>query len=520
VSSAGIAIPEPTFDVVIPTTGRATLLALLDGFDAFGALGLPAAPTRVVVVDDRPDPTEALPLLASWASTPGHVVRHSGGRGPAAARNLGWWDTGADWVVFIDDDVRLPAGWPARLLADLRAAHPRVGGVQGRVRVPLPVGRRPTDWERSVAGLASARWVTADMAYRRSALAAVGGFDERFPRAYREDADLAARVRAAGFTLALGAREVDHPVRRAGPWVSVRRQAGNADDALLRARYGRRWRVVVGAGPGRMGRHLATTAALAAGALATATRRRRLAVAALGAWVVLTAELLTARVRPGPRTAREVATMATTSLVIPGAAIARRVQGIAATWRAHVRGIPPTAVRGTRAGAVAAVLFDRDGTLVVDVPYNGDPRRVRPVPGARDAVARLRAAGLRVGVVTNQSGVARGMLTEGSVRAVNRRVDRLLGPFDVWLYCPHGETDACACRKPAPGMVHRAAELLRVPVERCVVIGDTGADVEAARGAGTTAVLVPNDRTRAEEVRDAPLVAVDLAHAADLVLAR
>ncbi|MBD9736143.1 HAD-IIIA family hydrolase, partial [Streptomyces sp. H28] len=106
---------------------------------------------------------------------------------------------------------------------------------------------------------------------------------------------------------------------------------------------------------------------------------------------------------------------------------------------------------------VRAVLFDRDGTLVHDVPYNGDPARVRPVEGAREAVAALRARGIRTGVVTNQSGIARGLLTVADARAVNRRIDDLLGPFDVWELCPHAPDDGCDCRKPRPGMILRAA---------------------------------------------------------------
>jgi len=81
-----------------------------------------------------------------------------------------------------------------------------------------------------------------------------------------------------------------------------------------------------------------------------------------------------------------------------------------------------------------AALLDRDGTLVEDVPYNGDPAAVRPLPGVREALHRLRAAGLRLAVVSNQSGVARGLLTIEQVRRVNARVEELLGPFDAWLY--------------------------------------------------------------------------------------
>jgi HAD superfamily hydrolase (TIGR01662 family) len=167
-----------------------------------------------------------------------------------------------------------------------------------------------------------------------------------------------------------------------------------------------------------------------------------------------------------------------------------------------------------------AVLFDRDGTLVRDVPYNGDLDAVVPVPGAREAVARLRAAGLRVGVVTNQSGIARGLLGRAQVEAVNVRVDTLVGPFDDWQVCPHDESAGCRCRKPAPGMIHEAARALGTVPTRCVVIGDIGRDVAAAAAAGALGVLVPTAVTRPAEVAAAPVVAPDLRAAVDWVLAR
>jgi D-glycero-D-manno-heptose 1,7-bisphosphate phosphatase len=103
------------------------------------------------------------------------------------------------------------------------------------------------------------------------------------------------------------------------------------------------------------------------------------------------------------------------------------------------------------------VLFDRDDTLVIDVPYNADPARVVPVPGAARAVAAVRAAGMSVGVVTNQSVIAKGMASRAQVDATNARVDELVGPFDVWEVCPHDRDDDCACRKPRPGMVLAAS---------------------------------------------------------------
>ncbi|MEU5251816.1 D-glycero-alpha-D-manno-heptose-1,7-bisphosphate 7-phosphatase [Streptomyces longwoodensis] len=159
---------------------------------------------------------------------------------------------------------------------------------------------------------------------------------------------------------------------------------------------------------------------------------------------------------------------------------------------------------------IRLVLFDRDGTLVEDVPYNGDPDLVRPVPHAREALALLRARGIATGVVTNQSGVARGLLSTADVRRVNERVDALLGPFDAWAICPHGPDDGCHCRKPQPGMVLQAAARLGVPPDETAVIGDIGADVEAARRAGALGVLVPTPVTRPEETAAAEHVAPDL----------
>ncbi len=154
----------------------------------------------------------------------------------------------------------------------------------------------------------------------------------------------------------------------------------------------------------------------------------------------------------------------------------------------------------------AAVLFDRDGTLVVDVPYCGDPRRVCPMPTARLALDRLRAAGLPTGVVTNQSGIGRGLIGAAAAEAVNAEVERLLGPFDVFRTCPHAPEDGCACRKPRPGMLLDAAAELGVEPNRLAVVGDIGADVEAALAVRGTAVLVPTAATRPEEIRAAPLV--------------
>jgi HAD superfamily hydrolase (TIGR01662 family) len=457
----------------------------------------------VVVVDDRPGGRDLLEELAG-VGVPQLTVVRSGGGGPARARNIGWRHTRTAWVSFLDDDVVTDPGWSAALRKDLRLVGPQVAGSQGRVRVPLPEHRRPTDWERGTAGLADASWITADMSYRRAALSAVGGFDERFPRAYREDADLGLRITASQGAIVRGERWISHPVRPADDWASLRQQAGNADDFLMRSVHGRDWRARAAAPRGRRPRHAAVAGCAAVALLGTVSGHPRAAAAGAAGWLAGTAELAWARIAPGPRDAAEVRRMVLTSAVLPVAASWHSLRG---AWRhRHAgpwRGLPDLA------------LFDRDGTLVHDVPYNGDPSLVAPVPEAAESLARLRRLGVRTGVVSNQSGIGSARISRDQVEAVNARVDELLGPFDVWRYCPHTRDEGCDCRKPAPGMVKEACAELDVAPSRCVLVGDIGGDVEAAEAAGARAVLVPTPETRPEEVQAASHVAPTLAAAVD-----
>jgi HAD superfamily hydrolase (TIGR01662 family) len=454
----------------------------------------------VIVVDDRGD--RSRPLALEAADLPVEVVAGHG-RGPASARNIGWRASRAEWIAFLDDDVVCTAGWLEALRSDLADLSAAVGGSQGQIVVPLPENRRPTDWERQVKGLEGAAWATADMAYRRLTLAALGGFDERFPRAYREDADLALRAEKAGWRLVPGRRHVEHPVPRPRAWESLRRQRGNADDALMLRRHGPGWRRRIGGGRGRRAQHLATAGALLVALGAALGGRRRLAVAAGCLWLAGTAEFAGRRIASGPRSNPEVFEMLVTSAAIPPLA----------SWH-WLRGL----VRHFRPRRRLAVLFDRDGTLVEDVPYNGDPSLVAPRAGARAALDRLRRESVPIAVVSNQSGVAQGLLTRAQVEAVNRRVEELLGPIGTWLVCPHGPDQDCDCRKPRPGLVLRAAARLGLPPQRCVVVGDIGADVEAARAAGARGILVPTPVTLPEEIAAAPEVAADLETAVDRLL--
>ncbi|MDV7351655.1 HAD-IIIA family hydrolase [Rhodococcus oxybenzonivorans] len=473
------------YSVVIPTVGRPSLERLL------GALASATGPRphEIVVVDDRPGDHGPLQVPTGDLSV---RLLTSGGRGPAAARNVGWRAAASRWIAFLDDDVLVAPTWFDDLAADLKeaaaaAADDPVGASQARIVVPLPTSRPPDDDERRTAALAGARWITADMAYRRSALQAVGGFDERFPRAFREDADLALRVIRAGYRIVDGARVTTHPPGRGTMLTSVRAQAGNADNALMRRKFGPHWRHEIGEGPGRMRGHVLATAA---GSLALAlglVGKRRAAVVAGALWAGSTVDFAVRRILPGPRTPREVFRMALTSVLIPPVACGWRLRG-------------EFQVRRAERERPAAVLFDRDDTIIVDVPYLSDPDLVRPVPGAVELLGRLRAHGVPIGVISNQSGVAKGLISPERLAAVNSRVEEVLGPFDTWQVCPHDAADGCECRKPHPTMVRRAAEELGVDVRRCVLIGDTGADVDAALTAGARAVLVPTTRTLPEEV--------------------
>jgi histidinol-phosphate phosphatase family protein len=493
------------FDLAIPTCGRPELdrlLAVLASLDG-------PSPRRVLVVDDRPDRDAAAMNVAAAGALPVVVLR-SHGQGPAAARNAALRASDAEFLAFLDDDVVPRADWLTRLEDDLAALAPDAAGSQGRVIVPRPARRAPTDAERNVIGLETARYITADLAYRRDALFAAGGFDVRFRRAYREDSDVALRLLARGLRIVSGSRTVSHPVRRAAWHASLGRQRGNADDVLVERVHGRGWRAAAGAGAGRLPRHALITAAAGAAVVATAAHHRHLARAlAIGAAAGV-AEFAVARIAAGPRTPREVGTMLATSAALPPLAVGWHLAGRALHRRPS-----------QWPSRLDAVLFDRDGTLIENVPYNGDPAKVRPLPDACAALDRLRSAGVRVGLVTNQSGVARGLISRDDVDAVHARLVELLGPFDAIAICPHGPDDGCRCRKPAPGLVLDALDRLGVAPSRAALIGDIGSDVEAARAAGVRGVLVPTrDTDHAEVAAAGPDVAVNLRHAVDVLLER
>ena len=143
-----------------------------------------------------------------------------------------------------------------------------------------------------------------------------------------------------------------------------------------------------------------------------------------------------------------------------------------------------------------AVFLDRDGTLIEDVSYLSDPAKVRLLPGAGAAVRRLNQAGLLAIVATNQSGIARGLVSPEQYLATERRLDELLAEhgaaLDAHYHCPHlPEIDGpCRCRKPGPLLYERAAERFGIDLAESWWVGDRLRDVEPARSFGGRGILV------------------------------
>ncbi|MBI5885262.1 MAG: HAD family hydrolase [Deltaproteobacteria bacterium] len=174
-----------------------------------------------------------------------------------------------------------------------------------------------------------------------------------------------------------------------------------------------------------------------------------------------------------------------------------------------------------------AVFLDRDGTINIDTGYLGDPADVRLIDGAAQAIKRLNEAGVKAIVISNQSGVNRGIFNEAALAKVNERLIELLAAsgarLDGAYYCPHRPDEGCRCRKPATGLVEAAAAEHGVEISRGFVVGDKAIDIELGRNLGVRAVLVLTGNGHAELEKVSPLpdyVAKDLADAIDWILER
>jgi len=151
-----------------------------------------------------------------------------------------------------------------------------------------------------------------------------------------------------------------------------------------------------------------------------------------------------------------------------------------------------------------AVFLDRDGTIIDDIGYLGDPAGIAFYPGVPDALKRLQECGYLLVVITNQSGIGRGFFPEEDALAVNHAMLRMLGAQGVALnaiyYCPHHPEDDCSCRKPGLLMVSRALDDLGIDADRSWIVGDMGKDVHTGVNAGLRPILVETGKAEKGDV--------------------
>ena len=310
--------------VVMPTYRRVGLM--MRCLRALLAQHLPPDHYEIIVVDDgREDAVrDAVDGLATGVRV--RYLRNPDGQGPAAARNCGWRAARAPVVAFTDDDTIPDPGWLAAGVAALDA-QPDWVAAAGRVVVPLEGDptRRPTDHELMTQGLARAEFVTANAFVRRAALQAIGGFDERFRRAWREDSDLQFRLLQQGPVGRADGAVVLHPVRPE-PWgISLRQQRNTFFDALLYKKHPRLYRERIRpVPPWDYYQVVGLSAAAVAG---IATGHRSAGAAALGAALALVLRIGWRRLRATDRSPRHMAEMLLTSAAIPFLSVWWRLRG-------------------------------------------------------------------------------------------------------------------------------------------------------------------------------------------------
>lgn len=334
--------------VVVPTHNRPALLDRC--LAALAAQDYPAKRYEIIVVDDAAC-DETARQVARWAGQCQAAVRYlpmpaSGGHGPAAARNRGWRTARGAIVAFTDDDCIPDSGW--LLAGEAALCEPRPGTIPGHPsggqaadpllvrdcallaggwgRTIVPISSSPTDYERDATGLERAEAITANVFYRREALAIAGGFDERFRSAWREDSDLY-------FTLLeLGARVepipdalVVHPVRPARWTVCLGQQRKSRYNALLYKKHPSLYRERIQPAP-PWNYYAAVVSGLLA-ALGLARGRGLLALGAASCWTLGTWRFCARRLAGTRRTPRDVAQMVVTSALIPPLSVYWRLRG-------------------------------------------------------------------------------------------------------------------------------------------------------------------------------------------------
>ena len=301
--------------VVIPTYRRPDLL-----FKCVGALHeqeLPLADFEVIVVSDGPDPiTEQ--ALSNWADRPAnlHFSPLPQKAGPAAARNHGWQQAHAELIAFTDDDTVPTPNWLTGYLEAWKGEA--LAAFTGKVIVPLPP--YPTDYAQNTAGLETAEFVTANCACAKAALHHVGGFDERFTMAWREDSDLHFKILEANIPLLkVDDATVVHPVRKARWGVSISEQKKTVFNALLYKKFPVLYRQRIQAKPPLT--YYLIVASLLVAIFSLLLMHTTIALVALTTWVLLLLQFTLKRLANTSHATSHIYEMLYTSVVIPFASI-------------------------------------------------------------------------------------------------------------------------------------------------------------------------------------------------------
>jgi glycosyltransferase involved in cell wall biosynthesis len=316
-------VSVPRVCVVVPTYRRPDLL----GRCLRALLAQDFAPEQyeIVVADDGPDSDTRTLVESVRAGLPNpsprlRYVAVMDSQGPAGARNRGWSSSDAPVIAFTDDDCVPDSGW---LRAGLSALVDGTAGVAGRIHIPLP--DCPTDYELNFSRLGEAEFATANCFFRREALQAVGGFDESFREAWREDSDLYFKMLERGLRVVRSVEAVVvHPIRP-GRWSSsLIQQRKNVWNALLYRKHPALYRQHIQS-PTRL--YYALVATLFMTVTGLVRRRPFLAMGAGAGWATLTGHFLSKRLRGTSRDVRHLAELAVTTALIPPIAVFWRLVG-------------------------------------------------------------------------------------------------------------------------------------------------------------------------------------------------
>jgi cellulose synthase/poly-beta-1,6-N-acetylglucosamine synthase-like glycosyltransferase len=282
---------------------------------------------EIIIADDAAS-QDTERQVCDWAARAGDVgrtIRYVPNRGPnhgpAAARNAGWRQAQGNILAFTDDDTLPDRCW---LAYGIGAFADGVDGVMGRTSVPLP--EDPTDYELNAAGLEGSEFLTANCFYRRDLIAEVGGFEESYTLAWREDTDMWLTLIERGCNLVVAPEAVVvHPIRPAEWGISLKQQKRSQFNALLYKRHPEQY--IKRVQPGPIWRYYFMVGALFMTVYALLTGRKLLAFDAAAAWFLMTGRFCAQRLRHTSHKPAHVAEMAVTSALIPPLSVFWRIYG-------------------------------------------------------------------------------------------------------------------------------------------------------------------------------------------------